>query len=85
MQIPASLSDTDKARMLQLVGIATVALREPSVSDADKAQLSEMIGLLASVSLSETFMLQVGELARRVHLVESQLATLQRANAARLS
>jgi hypothetical protein len=85
MQVPTSLSDSDKARMLQLVGIATVALREPSVSVADKAQLSEMIGLLASVSLSESLMLQLGELARRVQLLESQLATVQRANADRLS
>ena len=83
--VPAmpTFGDAEKARMFELIGVATVMLNrsEITVSDDDRRQVAELVGLLASLAFNEILFAAVAALDRRTQQTETQLAAVQRQNA----
>ena len=80
MNLP-EFTDEDRVRLMALIGVASVAFRDPRLPDDQRAELAELIGFLSSVAHSEIVFRTLHDLRERVASLESQLVAVQRQSA----
>jgi hypothetical protein len=80
------MNEAEKMLCLSMVGAATARLQnDAALTDKDRSDLTELVGLFASNAHMQFIAKWMDGVFKQMHLLELQLAALQRQNVERLS